>query len=281
MSETVSTGLSAVAVGACVGAMTVVSAAYNGLTWLSDQAKRDMEELEAALDAPLERPTTAEARADLKERMEVLRTRAAATPSLRPFTESVARTAALHASPLGRFIEASEWSEISKRESDPRSYERITKRAAKRMTASNAVVVADTIIAAAKDAGFPCVARQSEKGETKTLVLEDKDGRALVADIVQSDDGPRVKLDMVGFGDGSCHHAMDSLLAGIKSRGVEFVGLKRRSHYRREGMPPPAKNQIEEENRASKQGNLASEKSRADLNRRRQNLTNRAVIRRG
>ena len=67
-------------------------------------------------------------------------------------------------------------------------------------------------------------------------MLKNTDGRALIAQVHPTPDGPALKLDLTGYADGSCHAVMDDVLQRLSDKGIRLFDMNRRSHYRREGV---------------------------------------------
>lgn len=240
MSEVVTGGIAAAAVGACAAAVGLAAGAayltYRGLVWLSAQAEREVELLEKELNAPSAYVSTAEARAEFQKQFALLKARAAGNPHLREHADTVARLLALKRSPLGTFLSQEQRNKVSNPSLNGRSFTSILDQAAKRFTRANTVYVTSSVIAVAKAAGFATERFSRQNGSKKTLVMEDSLGRALVAEIAESDQGANLNLDLTGFGDGSCHGVMDTILDGLAERQINLSRVRRRSHYRREGV---------------------------------------------
>ncbi len=247
MSDVVTGGATTAAVGACAalaGAAIVGAgyAFYKAASWLNNRMLHDMETLEKALqDAPTH-ASSRDARRYFDKAEIQARTRAQKNPVLAQHAESVARLTALGKSPLAYFVRQEEWQTLVKRQADRKSIVAVLYQAATRLKQANAAYVIRSIVEAAHAAGFAHqkVDDAAREGQ-RTLVLEDKEGRALVADVTESDDGAGVNLDLVGFGDGSCHAVMDRILAELEKRQVQTRGFARRSHYSREGARTSAR----------------------------------------
>ncbi len=244
MSEVVSAGAAAVGVGACVAvaglALAAGYAVYKGLVWLSEQAKGEMERLEKELAKPVSYSTTTEARKQFKKQFALFKLEAQRSPLLKADADRVASLLALKASPFGLFLKSEEWQQLVQPETPNHLLPQMLGRAGKRFSEANACCVARSIVEGAKEAGFTKDGTQHVVNGKKVMVMKDELGRALVAEINPADDGAGIKLDLTGFGDGSCHGVMDRVLSGVTQRGVRIDGLRRRSHYRREGVVVPA-----------------------------------------
>lgn len=274
MSEVVTGGMAAVAVGACAAAagLALVAgyAAYRGLLWLSDQAKGEMERLEKELAAPVSHATTRQARAHFERQFALFKDEAARTPVLRDYADAVARILALRNSPLGLFVQKKEWNKILQPAVAKRSFAEALGLAAKRFTQANAAYLSRSIVEVAKEVGFKGERSDRIVNGRRTLVMEDQEGRALVAEVIESDEGPQLNLDLAGFGDGSCHGVIDRVLSGLTERGIRIDGLHRRSHFSREGVLPSTMEYTREKTKASGQTYPDQERRKAEAHRRRQ-----------
>lgn len=254
MSEVVTGGIAAAAVGACAAAIGLVAGAayltYRGLVWLSAQAEREVELLEKELAAPSTHVSTAEARAEFERQFAELKAKAAGNPHLKDHADELARLLALKHSPLGVFLNQEQRNEIRSPRLNRRSFSNILDQAARRFTKANTVYVTRSLIDVAKDAGFSTERFSRQIKGKQTLVLEDSLGRALVAEIVESDHGANLNLDLTGFGDGSCHGVMDKILNDLAERQINLGRMRRRSHYRREGVTELAPSHTQSENAA-------------------------------
>jgi hypothetical protein len=244
MSEAVTGGTAAAGVGACLVVVGLAAAvaypAYRSLKWLSEQGQREMEQLEKELAALSTHATTKEARQAFEETFKQASAKVAQLPSLKDHAETVARLLALKGSPLGAFLGKAQWAQICQPGLTQVSFGQVLNQAAKEFTQANALAVVRSIGTVAKHEGFErrrLVRRETRQGRL-ALVHEDKDGRALVATVTPADDGAQITLDLTGFGDGSCHGVMDGILRGLAEEGVRLDSLRRRSHYRREGVTP-------------------------------------------
>lgn len=244
MSEAVTGGVAVAAVGPCLAIIGLAAAgayaAYRSLNWLSEQGQREIERLEKELAAPPTHATTREARQAFEEAFKRARSKAAQLPSLKDHAETIARMLALKGSPLGAFTGKAQWAQICRPGLAQTSFEQVLDEAAKEFTRANALAVVQSIGTVAKCEGFErrrLVRRETQQGKI-TLVHEDNDGRALVATVTPADDGAKITLDLTGSGDGSCHEVMERLLAGLAEEGVRMDDVRRRSHYRREGVTP-------------------------------------------
>jgi hypothetical protein len=208
--------------------------AWKGLTWLSDRAKAELDRIEAELRPAVTHASPTEARKDLARQITIAKVAAARTPELRGHAESVARLAATRRSVLGSFITPAEWKVISAPDVPKRTFAATVDLAAKRLSDANTAYVRRALVEAAAAAGFAHNVRTSTSNGRETTVFQDRIGRALVADVVESPHGAKLNLDLTGFGDGSCHPAMDTVLRALAERHVRLDHARRRSHYRRE-----------------------------------------------
>lgn len=247
MSEAVTGGIAAVGVVACLMVLGLAARAAakpvtRSLTRLSEQGRREMDALEKALAAQPTHTTTKQARQAFEEAFRLARSKAAQLPSLKDHADTVARMLALKGSPLGAFIGQPQWTQISQPGLPAADFDRVLDQAAGRFTQANALCVAQSIVTVARREGFAQqrLDRQEDRQGRRSLVLEDREGRALVASVTASDEGARITLDLTGFGDCSCLGVMDRLLDGLTAEGVRLDYLRRHSHYRREGSTPLA-----------------------------------------
>lgn len=244
MSEAVTGGTAAAGVGACLVVVGLAAAAaypvYRSLRWLSEQGQREVERLEKELAAPPTHATTKEARQAFEEVLKRAKDKAAHIPSLHDHAETVARLLALKGSPLGAFLGDARWAQIAQPGFSQASFRTILDQAATAFTQANARAVAQSIVTVAQRTGFGQEQhdRREVRQERINLTLKDPDGRALLASVTPADDGAKITLDLTGFGDGSCHGVMDRIVRGLAEEGVRLDGLRRRSHYRREGLTP-------------------------------------------
>ncbi|MCG3157895.1 MAG: hypothetical protein DKINENOH_04531 [bacterium] len=246
MSEAITGGIAAGAVAACAAAVGVVVGvgygAYRGLTWLSEQAQLEAERLERELAIPLPTHVTSnEARQQLSERFAVIQKNAKQNRLLAPQGDAIARILALRTSPLGSFLRDSDWNKFCTAPPSVNVFQNVLRKASKNFAFANAVLVAQSVVEVAVKEGF-AHQRVSQAGEEKQiLVLEDTEGRALVAEVYPSDDGARINLDLTGFGDGTCHTVMDKILKGLAQKDIRLNNVHRRSHFRREGETESAR----------------------------------------
>jgi hypothetical protein len=240
MSEVVSEGTAVVAASACAAlagqALAAGYAAYKGLRWLSEQAKNEMERLEKELAKPVSYTTTADAREQFKKQYAVFKEEAAKSAILKTSANAAARILTLKTSPLGLFLEKDEWKKVLQPETTKQLLSEMLGRASGRLTQANAAYVSRSVTEAAREAGFTTERSQRLVNGKKVTVMEDELGRALVTEVTSTDKGAGIQLDLTGFADGSCHGVMDRVLNGMTKRGVRIDGLRRRSHYRREGV---------------------------------------------
>jgi hypothetical protein len=292
MSEAVTGGIAAAGIVACLAVLGLAATAAAKpvtrlLTRLSEQGRRDMEALEKALAAPSTHATTKEARQAFEAAFKRARLQAAQLPSLKDHADTVARLLALKGSPLGAFMGQSQWTQISQPGLPAVDFDRVLDQAAGRFTKANARCVAQSIVTVAAREGFTQhrLDRQEESQGRRRLVLEDRDGRALVASVTASDEGAQITLDLTGFGDCVCLGVMDKLLSGLAEEGIRLDHLRRHSHYRREGSTPlaisysaPAK----QTSKAVTQGRNQSREVQSDeAARRRRQAVSRPVIQQG
>jgi hypothetical protein len=148
---------------------------------------------------------------------------------------------ALRHSTLGAFVEDDQWKKLESAFSR-KGFTAIVEKSAKEFTRANATYVRRSIIEVANSLGFTALQRDEQKNGAQRLVVTNSEGRALVADVRESENGALINLDLTGFGDGSCHAVMDRILEGLASKNIRLDRLKRRSHYRREGALMPAMN---------------------------------------
>lgn len=243
MSEAVVGGAAVAAVAPCLAVAGLAAAAaysiYRSVKWLSEQGKREMERLEKELAAPPTHATTREAQQAFEEAFRRAKSKAAQLPSLKEHADTVARVLALKGSPLGAFLGNAQWAQIAQPSFSKTSFGKILDQAAQAFTQANARAVAQSIVTVAQRAGFD--QGQPDRREVQqgriSLVLKDPDGRALLASVTPADDGAQITLDLTGFGDPSCHEVMDQILAGLAEEQIHLDHLRRRSHYRREGLP--------------------------------------------
>lgn len=272
MSEVITAGIAAGAVASCAAVFGVAVGAgylvYKGLSWLSEQGRKEMEKLEKELSAPPTHATTAEARREFEERFALVKDRAIKVPTLMQHAEAVARLLALKQSPLGVFLGGEEWKKISQPALSGPSFAQLLHQAGRKFTEANAVFVARSITEVAASVGFTRQHLNQKNHGKQTLVLEDPMGRALVAEVVESEKGARMNLDLAGFGDGSCHEVMDRVLMGLAERDIRLGEIRRRSHYRREGSIPAAVEYSGKKGKVRMEVSPDVERGEADLRRR-------------
>jgi hypothetical protein len=244
MSELVLGGVAATAVAACAAAAgAVVGVGYLGwkaVGWLSDRAKAELDRLDADLGKPVAHASAVEARTAFKRYQALAKASAMKHPELKQHAGVVARMVAARKSAVASFLTEQEWQHLAKPETGERAFVAMLERATQRMVRANTSYVSRAIVAAAADAGFTAKPQVHDSGGKQTLVIHDPQGRALVADVIESDAGAKVTLDLTGFGDGSCHAVMDRVLKGLEERQVRLAQAQRRSHYSRDGFTAPA-----------------------------------------
>src|SRR3989304_970172 len=213
MSEVVTGGIAVAAVSTCaalVGAAVGVGYLVSrGLSWLSERAKREREQLEKELAAAPTHATTAEVRREFERQYALVKERASRVPSLNGHADTVARLLALKQSPLAAFVGKDQWKKLCHPRLSKRNCAGVLEEAGRQFARSNANLVASSIIDVATNMGFNQQRVNHKRDVRQTLVLEDSDGRAVVAEVMESDQGARINLDLTGFGDRSCHEVMD------------------------------------------------------------------------
>lgn len=275
MSEAVTGGTAVAGVGTVLAVVALAAAVTHVISrtaqGLSEQGKLEMERLEQELDAPPTHTTTKEARQAFEKAFKEARAMAVKVPSLKEHAESVARILALRQSPLGSFIGQDQWQQVCQSGLPPASFRTILTQAGRAFTQANARSVAQSIVKVAARKGFPQQSVRREGQDGITLVMADADGRALVASVTAADDGAQINLDLTGFGDGSCHGVMDKIMGGLAEEGVRLEGVRRRSHYRREGSIPVALTQPAPQPKPTPiQGEQRVSRGQLELERRRQ-----------
>jgi hypothetical protein len=210
---------------------------YKALSWLTQQAQEEMTRLEKDLAMPqATHTTTADAQQLFERTYSIAKSRIRENPLLKGHGTSLAGVLALKNSPLGLFVDDAEWKRFTTKPPTTTSIDRILARASARFTEANAAHVANSIKDAVAEIGFCNTKTFTEKGRQKLLIVEDVQGRAVVGTITASDEGAKVKLDLTGFGDGTCHEMMDRILSALAARNILVQDIKRRSHYRRTGV---------------------------------------------
>lgn len=277
MSEVVTGGIAVAGVGAVLAVVALAAAATHVISrtaqGLSEQGKLEMDRLEQELDAPPTHTTTKEARQAFEKAFKEAKAMAVQVPSLKEHAESVARILALRQSPLGAFIGQDQWQQVGQSGLPLASFRTILTQAGKAFTQANARSVAQSIAKVAARQGFPQQRDRREGQDGITLVMADADGRALVASVTAADDGAQIKLDLTGRGDLSCHEVMDKIMGGLAEEGVRLEGVRRRSHYRREGSIPVALTQPAPQPKpTSIPGEQRVSRGQLELERRRQRL---------
>jgi hypothetical protein len=209
--------------------------------------------------------TTQEAREAFKQTLHVVQARAAKLPALKPHSNTIATLLAFQKSPLGAFVSQSEWKTLAQPHHSQRSVSQVFKKASRSFTQATARTVSEAIADVATQEGFTHQRRLVERQGGKVMVLGDPDGRALIAEVREADEGAKVTLDLTGFADGTCHGRMEQILKGLAVKGVCLKGAVRRSHYRREGVLADTIPQFQ--GSAKEVEPLVSAKSRSDANR--------------
>lgn len=236
MSEAVVGGI---AVGACVAAAALIVGtgrlAWKGITRLSDHMKEEIDRIERELGPAPAYASVVDAREALSRQLTMAKASATRRAGAHAEADIVARLAATRHSPLGRFITPAEWATIAAPRVSKATFAATIERAAKRFSDANTAYVRHAITEAAAIAGFTQAVRSHERLGQHTTVFEDRLGRALIADVLTSERGAKVNLDLTGFGDGSCHPVMDAVLRALADRNVRLEHARRRSHYRRDG----------------------------------------------
>jgi len=269
-------------VGACAvvaGAVVVGRAVYKGITWLPEKAQEELERLDRELKAPRPHLTTNEARAEFKKQLQHLKAKVADNPTLKDHAEAASRIVALRKSPLGYFLSREQWDKLGRSNVGQKAFRDIFEQAAQRFTQANTVYVARSIVEVAVKEGFTHQrSNRLDKGY-RTLVMEDSEGRALVAQVTESPNGTGINLDLTGFGDGSCHAVMDRVLKGLAENNIRLEGMTRRAHYQREGVLKPSLKHVQRKPRESKQIRSGKVNKNSDAHRRRHhNQTNQLKL---
>lgn len=246
MSEVITGAFAAAGIAACAAiagvAVGTVKLAGMALTWLSIQAQNEMIKLEKQLAKPMsEFTTTSEARKEFQDNLKRLKGEIKNFPTLSQYGDAAINILALRQSTLGLFVPETQWQNLCRSSLPKNSYLKILNQAATRFTKANSKYVSQSIIEVAADNGFD-EQRNNPDEDKQLLVLGDKNGRALVAQIIASEDGAKINLDLTGFGDGSCHQVMDRIMSGLEKKNIHLAQIKRRSHYRREGILAPILN---------------------------------------
>jgi hypothetical protein len=239
MSDAVLVGLAAIGVAGvagCAAAVGVGLAVYRGLEWLSEEAQREMERLKRQLEAPPTHATTKEAREAFERQLASLKSQASKNPTLKNHADAVARILAIENSPLGAFLNAEQKKTLSQPGVTNRSLHAMMNQAARGFTQSSASGIAQSIVDVARNGGFIHQTFDRRNNGKHTLVMTDDRGRSVVAEVVESEDGAKINLDLTGFGDRHCHPVMDQLLSGLAEKGIHLRDLRRRSHYCRKGI---------------------------------------------
>ena len=216
---------------------------------------------------------------ELKKELERLRARVAGNPTLKDHAEAASRMVALRKSPLGRFVGKEQWQRLSRSKVGQKTFTDIVGQASQRFTQANTVYVTGSVAEVAAKEGFTRERfNYNDKGK-RTLVMEDSEGRALVAEIGESDNGATINLDLTGFGDGSCHAVMDRVVKGLAEKDIRLEGMTRRAHYRREGVLRSPSKQGRGKQRVPQQARSDKASTNSDAHRRRHhNQTNQLKL---
>ena len=283
MSDVITGGIALAAVGACAvvagAAMGVGRAVYKGMTWLPEKAQEELDRLDRELEAPPSYVTTGEARAEFKKQLQRLRAKVADNPTLKDHAEAASRIVALRKSPLGRFVGKEQWQRLSRSKVGQKTFTDIVGQASQRFTQANTVYVTGSVAEVAAKEGFTRERFNYRDKGKRTLVMEDSEGRALVAEIGESNNGATINLDLTGFGDGSCHAVMDRVLKGLAEKDIRLEGMTRRAHYRREGVLKPSLKHSQRKRRVPRQTRPDKVSGGSDAHRRRHhNQTNQLKL---
>jgi hypothetical protein len=244
MSEVITGGIAAGAVSACAAAVGIAIGVgyvtYRAFKWLSAQAQREMEHLEQELATPLPAHfTTKEVRKEFEKNYALIKSQVAKNPHLKLHSDVIASVLSLKNSPLGSFVRKSQWKQLYEVTTGKEHFTNLLKQAEKRFTQANAIYISRAIVEVAKDVGFSHQRHKSYEDGRRLVVMEDSQGRAIVADVTESENGAKINFDLTGFGDASCHLITDHILKGIKEKNIQLREFERRSHYKREGVLYP------------------------------------------
>ncbi|MEK7396744.1 MAG: hypothetical protein AAB116_07385 [Candidatus Poribacteria bacterium] len=238
MSEALSAG-AAVAVIAfpLVVIAGVCYAAYRACSWLSAQEQRELDRLNQLMATPMPKYiTTKEAREAFQKNLAVIKAQIAKNPILAHHTDAVSRMLALNNSPLRMFLEESRWNELHESKASQNAFNETIKQASGNLTQSSATYIAQSISEAAVKAGFTQQRVNRYNNNVRIVVMEDEQGRSLIANVVESDNGAKLNMDLTGFGDGSCHAVIDKVIEGLSEKDIRLGEIQRRSHYHRDGL---------------------------------------------
>lgn len=250
MSEAISIGIAVIAAGACAAIIGAGKKTYQALTWISDQALREMERLEEELNTCIPNQSFSEdVIQEFEKKFKTIKTKLANNPTLKSHTDTLAQVMSLRNSALGSFVSDSQWKQLHFSPLNQRSYRNILFQAKKSYAQANARYISQSVIAVGTKLGLNQQKVNRVKDNTNYLTLMDDKGRALLARVMQSEKGSQLHLDLTGFGDGACHTMMDAVLNGLKEKQINIHHLKRRSHYCRNGMTKEKKSVT---NKASK-----------------------------
>lgn len=240
MSERLIADMAAAGVKACATLAGIATSAghatYRTLSWLSEEQQREMQRLENMLTIPMPtHMTTREAIQVFQKNMTDIEAQVARHPLLKPHRDVLARVLTLQSSPLRLFVDEAQWEKIVGAKMNAQAFSRILEQAGRSFTHANGTYIAQSISQVAIESGFINPGASLQRGGRRTMVMEDDQGRALIAHITESDDGAKIDMDLTGFGDGACHEVMDRIMKGLAEKDIHLGEVRRRSHYRRDG----------------------------------------------
>jgi hypothetical protein len=210
---------------------------YKACSWLSEQEQRELDRLNQLMATPMPKYiTTKEAREAFQKNLAVIKAQIAKNPILAHHTDAVARMLALSNSPLRMFLEESRWNELHESKVSQNAFNETIKQASGNLTQSSAAYIAQSISEAAVKAGFTQQRVNRYNNNARVIVMEDEQGRSLISNVVESDNGVRINMDLTGFGDGSCHAVIDKVMEGLSEKDIHLGKIQRRSHYQRDGI---------------------------------------------
>lgn len=257
MSEAAFIGFAAIAKKARAAVMGTGKACYRAVTWLPDQAVKDMERLEHELN------TSSSSNAvpndickEFEKRYAYIKEKLTESPMSNSQKDSLARLLALRNSTLGSFVSKSQWDTLYDRPVKQPIFNNIMTQATKNFSQANATYISQSIIEVAYGIGFNNEKVNRYKNGIQFLTLIDKDGRALIAKIAESNQGAKINLDLTGFEDKSCHKVMDSILNGLKRKHIQLEQLQLHSHYCHEGAISKRRSISQKNDRKDKQALL-------------------------
>jgi hypothetical protein len=267
MSEALSAGAAVAVIALPVVAIAgVCYATYRACLWLSDMEQLELDHLKQRLATPMPGyTTTREARESFQKNLAVIKAQVAKSPTLAHHTDAVARMLALNNSPLRMFIEESRWKELHESKVSERAFNETLKQASGYLTQSSAAYIAQSISEAAVKAGFSHQRVNRYNNNVRIVVMEDEQGRSLIVNVVESDNGAKINMNLTGFADGSCHKVMDQVLEGLSEKDIRLGEVQRRFHYQRDGA------MTSKSKRSKKKKTLVypeDERSQADIRRR-------------